>query len=93
MMYLTIGGVADDDFSMIAPIIHAGGVTRTYWFGRGMGSFWTAAADDYWVGSLPKGLLFQSAQQLRSDIIGLLAGDVIDHYAIRYQAWQDPVIL
>jgi len=89
-MFLYVGGPGDDDFALQFPVTQAGGTTYTYWLGRGMGSYWTMSTDVYTCGPLPEGLLFQAPEQLRTDILGILGGDVITHYAIRYRLWQDP---
>ena len=92
-MCLFVGGAADDDFAIQAPIAQAANSTMTYWFTRGTGSYWTMATGAYYVGPLPEGLLFTNPEQLRTDILNIQGGDIIDNYRIRYQAWQDPVVI
>lgn len=92
-MRCVIGGAAAEDFNLQVPTIQAVGQTHNYYWGRGIGSYWTTLAYDYWLGTLPKGLLFAFPTQLRSEIISLNALDVIDNWTIRYRLWQDPVIL
>ena len=92
-MFLFVGGAVDDDFAIQAPIVQAANSTVTYWFTRGTGSYWTMLSNGYYVGPLPQGLIFSNPEQLRTDILGILGGDVIDNYRIRYKAWQDPVLV
>lgn len=90
-MFCFLGAVGQDDFAILAPIMQPAATTYRYWWGRGIGSFWTAAVQNIWLGALPKGLIFQLPAQLRSDILDLNAADVIDSWTIIYRAWEDPV--
>ena len=90
---LVIGGVADDDVMIIATGVQPANQVWRYHFVRGQGSTSGAPAIDGWCSAWPMGLLFQNPEQLRSDITNLQAGDQITLHTIRYQMWQDPVII
>ena len=93
MMIPIIGPTFQDDFGFPCPVIQVANRTYIYFWGRAMGSFWVANFANYWVGPLPTGLLFANPEQLRTDIVNIQAGDQITSYTIRYQAWQDPVVI
>lgn len=92
-MFCFVGPAGADDFGLIAPVAQPAASTYTYWWGRGVGSYWVNPVQNYWLGPLPKGLLFASPEQFRTDVLDIQAGDTIDHFAIRYQQWRDPVII
>lgn len=92
-MFMFVGPVGANDAAIMCPVPHAASLTKTYWWGRGIGSHWTNVNFSYWLGQLPKGLLFAHPEQLRTEIGHFTGTDQIQHWAIRYRLWQDPVVI
>lgn len=88
-----IGPVLQDDFAFPCPPTQAANTTYHYYWGRGVGSFWVNNFAYYWLGQLPMGLLFAHPEQLRTAVGNMQVGDQITAYTLRYQQWQDPVVI
>lgn len=93
MMLPVIGPGGQADFGFPCPVLQAASRTYIYYWGRGMGSFWTNNFANWWAGPLPLGLLFEAPENFRTEIVNIQPGDTIDGYTIRYQLWQDPEML
>jgi hypothetical protein len=92
-MTIRISGLLDHDVQLTASGNQSAGLVVPYWFLRGADTMPQVPSSLGWYGPLPMGFLWTTAMNLYSDVVDLQAGDQITHYTIRYQMWQDPVVL
>lgn len=93
LMLPIIAPVPSSDYAFPCPVLQTANQTFNYFWSRGHGCFWTANMANTWLGPLPVGFIFEHPTVLRTDIQNIQVGDQITGYTLRYQVWQDPVLL
>jgi hypothetical protein len=92
-MTAEIGPTLNPDTRVMATATQAANTIYDYYFERGLGFADAAIYDNVCVTGWPMGVLFAASEQLRTDVEGMQVGDQILLYTIRYQMWQDPVVV
>lgn len=92
-MVVVFGGIADDDYLVAAPMQQIATRVYDYYFGVGVGLQGATINDTFANLSLPIGMRIQAPEQIRTEIVNMQAGDVINLTNLRYVSWLDPALL
>ena len=92
-MTAEIGPTLNADTRVVATAVQVANTIHDYYFERGLGFADAAIYDNVCATGWPLGLLFAASEQLRTNVENMQVGDQILLYTIRYQMWQDPVVI
>lgn len=92
-MVVVFGGIADDDYLVAAPMQQIATRVYDYYFGIGVGLQGATINDTFANLSLPIGMRIAAPEQLRTEVVNMQAGDVINLTNLRLRSWIDPVVL